>query len=84
MSYFEGSRFKHVHDFGMVIFEIVGIRDLDLGQYTCVASNKAGKAETSFNLKVQDNKEINQPKFTSQLKVTKKFMIYFTKVKYLQ
>lgn len=61
----------------MVIFEIIGIRDLDQGQYTCVASNKAGKAETSFNLKVQDNKEVNQPKFISQLKVTKRIDLLF-------
>ena len=54
----------------MVIFEILGIRSLDEGVYTCVASNKVGQDETSFNLKYVEGVNKDIPKFTSQLKVS--------------
>ena len=54
----------------MVIFEIMGIRKLDEGVYTCVATNKAGQDETSFNLKYVEGVDKDIPKFTSQLKVS--------------
>ena len=53
----------------MVIFEIMGIRSLDEGQYTCIATNKVGKAETSFKLKCSEQGQKDQPKFTQQLQV---------------
>jgi hypothetical protein len=65
----ESSRFKRVHAFGMVLFEIVGVRASDEGEYTCVATNKAGRAESSFKLKFTSGKEKKVPKFTTQLKV---------------
>jgi len=64
-----GSRFKSVHAFGLVIFEIMGIRKKDQGKYTCSAQNKAGKAESSFDLKYSNQKEKFAPTFTTQLKV---------------
>ena len=54
----------------MVLFEIMGIRKLDEGVYTCVATNKAGQDETSFNLKYIEGVDKDIPKFTSQLKVS--------------
>ena len=48
----------------MVIFEIMGIRSLDEGVYTCVASNKVGQDETSFNLKYVEGVNKDIPKFT--------------------
>jgi hypothetical protein len=65
----ESSRFKRVHAFGMVLFEIVGLRAADEGRYTCVATNKAGRAEASFSLKLTKDKVKLGPKFTTQLKV---------------
>ena len=63
------SRFKHIHDFGMVVFEIMGIRSLDEGKYTCVATNKAGKDETSFNITFSEKRRQDLPKFVNELKV---------------
>ena len=63
------SRFKHIHDFGMVVFEIMGIRNLDEGKYTCVATNKAGLDETSFNIKFSEKSIQDHPKFVNELKV---------------
>ena len=65
------SRFKHLHDFGLVIFEIFGIRELDEGEYTCVATNKAGQAQTSFNIKYLEKTDQNMPTFTTQLQVVR-------------
>ena len=65
----ESSRFKQVHAFGMVLLEIVGVRAADEGTYTCVASNKAGRAESAFKLKFSSGKARMGPKFTTQLKV---------------
>lgn len=61
-----------IHAFGLVIFEIVGVRNKDEGKYTCVARNKAGQAESSFNLKYSQNKKKTGPKFSTQLKVYNK------------
>ena len=47
----------------------MGIRSLDEGQYTCIATNKVGKAETSFKLKCSEQGQKDQPKFTQQLQV---------------
>ena len=65
----ESSRFKKTHAFGMVILEIMGIRKSDEGKYTCVAKNKAGTAESSFNLSYSSKDDKDSPKFTSQIKV---------------
>ena len=65
----ESSRFKKTHAFGMVILEIVGIRSSDEGKYTCVATNKAGRAESSFSLSYSSKDEKVSPRFTSQLQV---------------
>ena len=65
----QSSRFKHIHDFGMVVFEIMGIRNLDEGKYTCVATNKAGMDETSFNIKFSEKSIQDHPKFVNELKV---------------
>ena len=64
-----GSRFKKVHDFGVVIFEIMGVGSHDVGNYTCLASNKAGKAESSFDLKLSSGKTAAAPHFSKGLKV---------------
>lgn len=64
-----GSRFKKVHAFGLVIFEIMGVRDKDEGKYTCIAKNKAGQAESSFNLKYSNVKTKSAPRFSTQIKV---------------
>ena len=60
-----------MHAFGLVIFEIVGVCKKDEGKYTCIASNKAGKAESTFTLKYSHKKPTTAPKFTTQLKVPK-------------
>ena len=65
----ESSRFKKTHAFGMVILEIIGIRNSDEGKYTCVATNKAGKAESSFNLSYSSKDDKVSPRFTSQIQV---------------
>ena len=65
-----GSRFKKVHAFGMVVFEIMGVNKLDEGKYTCIAKNKVGKDEASFQLKNLKISNKNAPKFTTQLQVT--------------
>ena len=40
----------------MVLFEIMGIGNLDEGQYTCIATNKAGQDETFLNIKCSETK----------------------------
>ena len=57
------------HAFGMVILEIVGIRHSDEGKYTCVATNKGGKAESGFSLCYSSKDDNISPRFTSQLQV---------------
>ena len=74
----ESSRFKKTHAFGMVILEIMGIRKSDEGKYTCVAKNKAGTAESSFNLSYSSKDDKDSPKFTSQIKVVRPLLSWFT------
>ena len=74
----ESSRFKKTHAFGMVILEIMGIRKSDEGKYTCVAKNKAGMAESSFNLSYSSKDDKVSPKFTSQIKVVPSLFGSFT------
>ena len=71
------SRFKHIHDFGMVVFEIMGIRNLDEGKYTCVATNKAGQDEASFNITFSEKSKQDHPKFVNELKVWKWIYLKF-------
>lgn len=54
----------------MVVFEIMGVNKLDEGKYTCIAKNKVGKDEASFQLKNLKISNKNAPKFTTQLQVT--------------
>lgn len=53
----------------MVIFEIMGVRKSDEGKYCCIAKNKLGKDEASFELKHFKSRNTLAPKFTTQLKV---------------
>ena len=65
----------------MVIFEIMGVREKDEGKYTCVAKNKAGKAESSFNLKFSNIKTKSAPRFITQIKVV--LLLGISKVDFL-
>ena len=69
----------------MVIFEIMGVREKDEGKYTCVAKNKAGKAESSFNLKFSNIKTKSAPRFITQIKVVLLYQIsiVISKVEFL-
>jgi len=67
--FFLGSRYRKVHSFGMVIFEIKGVSSSDYGVYTCTASNKFGTAMSRFELRSDSQFVEQKPKFTSQLQV---------------
>ena len=47
-----GSRFKTYNDFGFIALDILGVTQLDQGQYTCRASNKLGEAATQATVQV--------------------------------
>ena len=64
-----GSRYRKVHSFGMVIFEIRGVGASDYGTYICTATNKFGTATSKFELKSESQLVEQRPKFTSQLQV---------------
>jgi hypothetical protein len=64
-----GSRYRQVHSFGMVIFEIKGLSSADFGVYTCTATNKFGSATSKFELMIDTRLVEQRPKFTSQLEV---------------
>ena len=53
----------------MVIFEIIGIRQSDEGQYTCIAKNRSGNDKVSFNIGYSEQNSQVSPKFTTQIKV---------------
>lgn len=48
----QGSRFRHIHDFGYVALDIRNLVPSDEGSYTCVATNLLGKDEILSTLKV--------------------------------
>ena len=48
----EGSRFRHIHDFGYVALDILNLGPSDDGVYTCVASNSLGTTELMTSIKV--------------------------------
>ena len=47
-----GSRFKTYNDFGFIALDILGVTNLDAGQYVCRATNRSGEAATSANVSV--------------------------------
>merc|ERR1712128_271396 len=70
-----GSRINTVNDFGQISLEIRGLRESDVGIYTCKAVNLNGEATSTTSIKVQDErtagkdgaKEIGPPKFVTQV-----------------
>ncbi|KHJ47621.1 hypothetical protein D918_01776 [Trichuris suis] len=46
----QGSRLRHINDFGCVLLEIASVIPTDSGIYTCVARNKNGLDKTSIGL----------------------------------
>ena len=63
----ESSRYKRIHSFGIVIFEIGNVSSTDAGSYSCIATNKFGSATSSMNLSFQEEKSSHCPKFVEQL-----------------
>lgn len=61
-------RFRTVHAFGMVVLEVLGCKIEDTGKYTCVATNKWGRAEQSVELECVDKSKGQKPKFTTHIK----------------
>ena len=53
----------------MVIFEIMGVRKSDEGEYGCIAKNKLGSDVARFQLKYYKSSSNLAPRFTTQLKV---------------
>jgi hypothetical protein len=64
----ESSRFKKFHAFGMVIFEIMGVRKSDEGKYCCTAKNKLGTDTATFQLQQLKTANKLAPKFITQIK----------------
>lgn len=48
-----GHRFRTTSDFGFAALDILGVSTLDIGEYTCRASNLIGQAQSSIKLNVQ-------------------------------
>ena len=63
----ESSRYKRIHSFGIIIFEIGNVSSTDAGTYSCNATNKFGSATCSMNLSFQEEKSSHCPKFTDDL-----------------
>ena len=55
----------------MVIFEIMGVRKSDEGEYCCIAKNKLGTDKATFKLLYLQTGNKLAPKFTTQIKVSK-------------
>lgn len=55
----------------MVIFEIMGVRKADEGEYCCIAKNKLGTDKATFKLLYLQSGNKLAPKFTTQIKVSK-------------
>lgn len=51
----------------MVMLEILGTKIEDSGSYSCVATNKWGRAEISVDLECVDKSKGQKPQFTSQI-----------------
>lgn len=51
----------------MVMLEILGTKIEDSGTYTCVATNKWGRAEISVDLECVDKSKGQKPQFTTQI-----------------
>ncbi len=64
----ESNRLSAFTAFGMCVFELKSLRESDFGEYTCVATNKHGTAQSSFRLTQTGSVDVNVPRFTSQLK----------------
>ncbi|VDN06754.1 unnamed protein product [Thelazia callipaeda] len=52
------SRIKMINDFGWVIMDISGVEPRDSGEWTCVASNKAGEAKCSAIINILSKESI--------------------------
>ena len=63
----ESSRYKKIHSFGIVIFEIGNVSSTDAGSYSCTATNKFGSATSIMSLSFQEEKSSHCPKFVEQL-----------------
>ena len=63
----ESSRYKKIHSFGIVIFEIGNVSSTDAGSYSCTATNKFGTATSFMSLSFQEEKSSHCPKFVEQL-----------------
>lgn len=55
-----GHRFRKTHDFGYVALDILYVWSEDSGTYICKATNLAGEAVNTCNIKVQSKYSINR------------------------
>lgn len=58
-----GTRATSTFDFGLATLEITGIRESDVGLYTCVAKNAYGEAVTTCSVKVESKHWLQSDSF---------------------